>query len=159
MYIALGFWKKKLRNLLLKIFNKLENNNNYEFSENGEHFFVESLLKKMNQEKLNEKVIIFDVGANIGNYTLMLQSMTSSKRINVEFHLFEPTKECFKLLVEKFGYDKSVFLNNFGASSKNYEASIFYDKKGSGLASLYKRNLDAYNLNFSYIFLNKEIHI
>ena len=42
-----------------------------------------------------------------------------------------------------------MFLNNFGASDKNCEATIFYDKEQSGLASLYRRNLNAYNLELS----------
>mgnify|MGYP001033775215 FL=1 len=37
-------------------------------------------------------------------------------------------------------------LVNFGVSNKDGSATIFYDKEKSGLASLYQRNLDSYNM-------------
>ncbi|MCY6412415.1 FkbM family methyltransferase [Acinetobacter sp. VNH17] len=152
MYTAKEVWKEKLRNLAWKLFSKLENNDNVNFDENGESFFIESLLKTLSQTEDNsKKIIIFDIGANIGHYTTILQSISLLNQLSLEIHLFEPTQSCFNILTEKFGHDTNIILNNFGASSEDGETVIFYDKEQSGLASLYDRNLDAYNLKFSHV--------
>ncbi len=64
-------------------------------------------------------------------------------------HLFEPTKSCFETIFQKFKDDINIFLNNFGVSNEDGEGTIFYDREQSGFASLYQRNLDAYNLELN----------
>lgn len=137
------FIKRKTRSLVLKIFNYLENNGNANFDVNGEKVFIENLMKSF-QNGGGERKMIFDIGANIGEYSQMIKD--KSKGLEIELHLFEPTKGCFKTISEKFKDDENICLNNFGASNENAEATIYYDKEESGLASLYQRNLDAYNL-------------
>lgn len=95
------------------------------------------------------KKVMFDIGANIGEYSQMIKEKSTSLDLDVELHLFEPTKSCFETISQKFKDDTNIALNNFGASNKDGEASIFYDKEQSGLASLYQRNLDSYNLELS----------
>lgn len=150
MYTTMEVWKEKLRNLAWNIFSKLENNKNINFDKNGESYFIRDLFKILNKTNSNKKIIVFDIGANIGDYTAMLQAESLPNQLNLEIHLFEPTKSCFSVLTEKFNNDKNIILNNFGASSEESEAVIFYDKEQSGLASLYDRNLDAYNLKLSH---------
>ncbi len=45
MYIEMSYIERKLRGLGLKIFNKIENNGNCHFEQNGEKVFIENLFK------------------------------------------------------------------------------------------------------------------
>ncbi len=55
-------------------------------------------------------------------------------------HCFEPAKETFKKLVSN-NFPANVTLNNFGVSDEDSESELYYDREGSGLASLYNGNL------------------
>lgn len=92
---------------------------------------------------------MFDIGANVGEYTAMIRSKSKNYDIDVELHLFEPTQSCFNKISTLFNNDKNITLNNFGASNQNEKATIYYDKEESGLASLYQRNLESYNLELN----------
>ena len=144
MYIKQSFIKRKLRNLAWKIFNKIENNGNCNFDTNGEKTFVENLFKEF--KKRGGKRIVFDIGANVGNYSKMILDRAKANNIEIELHIFEPMKSCFDVLLDRFSGYSNVVLNNFGVSNKDGIAEIYYDKEQSGLASLYQRNLDSYNL-------------
>jgi len=147
MYIRSSFIKKTLRNLAWKIFNKIENNGNSVFEENGEKIFLENLFKTFKANK--GRKIVFDIGANVGEYSFMLLENSQRHCVDLELHLFEPTKSCFGVISKKFGSKNNVILNNFGVSDCNATAKIFYDKEQSGLASLYQRNLDSYSLQLN----------
>lgn len=150
MYTTMTTWTEKLRNFAWKLFSKLENNGNANFDENGEVIFIKKLTADFFQTKKSGKIIFFDIGANIGDYTRIFQTELGMYPLKLESHLFEPTKSCFSVLTERFGNDENVILNNFGVSSEEGEAVIFYDQEQSGLASLYNRNLDAYHIKLSH---------
>lgn len=147
MYIQSSMIKRKLRGLAWKVFNKVENNGNARFEENGEKVFIENLFKTFKANGGGK--IVFDIGANVGEYSSMLLDNSKSHGVELELHLFEPTKSCFETISTKFESEKNVTLNNFGVSDSNATAEIFYDKEQSGLASLYQRNLDSYNLQLN----------
>lgn len=148
MFYKMSLLKRKLRGLALKIFNYTENNGNANFLKNGEKVFIDNLftLFKNNNKK---KIVVFDIGANTGEYSQMIESKAKSLGLNVELHLFEPTKSCYYILSKKFKDYPNVYLNNFGASNECRRATIFYDREQSGLASLYQRNLVVYNLELN----------
>ncbi len=89
--------------------------------------------------------VIFDVGANKGQYT---KSLLEFFHDDAEIHSFEPGHETFRILTQEVGSRKNVTLNNFGLSNEKSEGTLFYDAAGSGLASLYKRQLDYFNIEF-----------
>ena len=143
MIIKPGFFQKKLRSLTLTVFNRLENNNNAVFETNGEKHFIDNLFGYLNKTVQGKK-ILFDVGANIGTYSLML--LNQNREIeNVEIHVFEPTTACFKLLQDRFAHTVNVILNKKAVSDSVGSAEIYFDEQKSSLASLYKRNLSAYS--------------
>lgn len=104
--------------------------------------YVCELLKKLGMD--GERVF-FDVGANIGEYTKTLKEHFPKSTI----HCFEPAKETFKVLEENVGANENVVLNNIAISDRAEERKLYYDDELSGLASLYKRKLDYYNIDFS----------
>ncbi|MHB8829912.1 MAG: FkbM family methyltransferase [Syntrophales bacterium] len=136
--------KKKTRNFAWKIFNKIEKNSHGDFTENGEKYFVENLFKKFQQTD-TEKTI-FDVGANIGQYSEMLTGVSKIHSVRIKIHLFEPTRKCFEELTAKFSQSDHITLNNAGISNINGAAEIYYDREESEGASLYQRNLRFYNV-------------
>ncbi len=141
-----GYLKNLFVRKMHKIIDLLENNNNPSPEKNGEHIFIDIFLK--NGFKDNEGLVIFDVGANIGEYTkhLIEKIYEEDKEIKYKIYLFEPTKISFAKLKDTFADQNNIFLNNYALSDISGEESIFYDKQGSGLASLYKRNLSYYDI-------------
>ena len=147
MYFNMPFFYKKLRGLSLRIFNNIENNMNSNFFTNGEKLFITNLFKKF--QKYKNKIVIFDIGANVGNYSSILIEESKKIGLQIELHIFEPTKSCFKILESKFSHIENIFLNNFGLSEKEGKSLIYFDKETSGLASLYKRDLKDYNIEMT----------
>ena len=147
MYTQASLLKRKLRSFAWKVFNKIENNGNAKFEENGEKIFIENLFKTFKGDGVK---IVFDIGANVGEYSSMLLDNSKKAGVELELHLFEPTQSCFETISKKFESKKNIILNNFGVSDSNTTAEIFYDEEQSGLASLYQRNLDSYNIQLNH---------
>ena len=134
--------RKKLRSICFTIFNRLENNNNADFHSNGEQRFLSDFFSTFRKD-----VILFDIGANVGEYSEILIEECKKFNINYFLHVFEPTKSCYEILEKKFNCNKNVFLNNVGVSEFQATTKIYYDVENSGFASLYKRDLDFLNVN------------
>jgi len=143
MYIKPSWIKIKLKDSLRYLFNKIENNGNANFNDNGENIFLNQLF--LNFSKTDEKIIILDIGANVGDYSEMIIEKSDKLNLEIILYLFEPTRSCYDILKQKFKGKENIQINNFGVSNENREALIFYDNEKSGLASLYKRNLNYYN--------------
>jgi len=137
MIVKKSFLRNKFRSLVLRLFCYLENNGNANFLTNGESFFLDSLFDWLGKN-YHDKIILFDIGANIGEYSQIL--LDKSSHLNkVEIHLFEPTQACFDILQKKFAHFDEVVLNKRAVSNNFETVEIFYDEQKSGLASLYKR--------------------
>lgn len=72
-------------------------------------------------------------------------------------HCFEPSIPTFELLLQRFkNTDENIILNNFALGAQEQDATLYYDKQGSGLASLTKRRLDHFNISFEQ---SQKVHI
>jgi FkbM family methyltransferase len=113
----------------------------------GELLILQNILR----ERVNH-CIVFDVGANVGNYTKYILSI--DPLINV--YCFEPSSRTFESLKENLSiYTQSpINLYNFGLSENERVSILHSDTENSGFASIYKRRLDHLN-----IFLDKEEQI
>lgn len=125
---------------LLRVVNKLDNSGESSLDKNGEGVFIDKFVSQYK----TKNPTIFDVGANVGEYSELLVNKFGSSKYNL--HLFEPQKNCFSDLENNFSKNEQMNLNNFGLSSSNETATIYKNEDKSGLTSLYKRNLDFYNL-------------
>lgn len=139
---------RKLRTLAFRIFLYLDNGGAADFDTNGEMKFVENLFDFVAHGE-QSKAVFFDIGANIGEYTEMLLDKSSSLAVAPEIHVFEPTSSCFKVIMAKFGARGNVVLNHLAVSNSAGEVEIYYDAEQSALASLHKRNLDAYSVELN----------
>jgi FkbM family methyltransferase len=98
------------------------------------------------QRKVRPPYCIFDVGSNKGQFLqLTLENLATN---NFNIHCFEPSHETFQILLKSLKKDDRIMLNNFALGKEKDQAILYYDKPGSGLASLTKRKLDHFNIDF-----------
>ncbi|HAP19659.1 MAG TPA: FkbM family methyltransferase [Lachnospiraceae bacterium] len=92
----------------------------------------------------SEHPVLFDAGANVGEYTLNLLHYFDHASI----HSFEPAQETYRTLCQNVK-SPNVCLINAGLSDKCSEQTLFYDEANSKLASLYNRQLDYFGIHYS----------
>jgi FkbM family methyltransferase len=97
---------------------------------------------------------ILDVGANQGQFLNAARNELGSTSFSI--HCFEPGKGTFDILRQTAGSDDRVTLNHFGLGRESTQATLHYDKPGSGLASMTKRRLDHFGID---VTLSEEIEI
>lgn len=102
--------------------------------------YINNYFNKINQ------LIIFDVGANTGNYSNLLREVFGEKAI---IHAFEPANKTFQKLSLNLGNKKGINLYNFGLGDENNKVFLFSDTEESGLASIYERRLDHLNIRMN----------
>ncbi len=102
----------------------------------------------------NKEIILYDVGANYGNYAM--EAMRVLGKDFVKIRCFEPGRTTYYKLTERMNSYSNVACYNFGLSDKEDRAILYYDKPGSGIASLYKRQLEYFGINFSE---QEEVHL
>lgn len=88
------------------------------------------------QHNLDGKVI-FDIGCNIGVFSLWLNKNYN----NITVHCFEPIPDLFNAASNNINHNKknnnTFFINNFGLSSEKNTLEINYFPYVSGLSTLY----------------------
>jgi FkbM family methyltransferase len=90
--------------------------------------------------------LVIDVGGNQGHYTAAVLSKFPKSRVFV----FEPSKKNFDDLHSRFAQDNRVMLYKTALSNKTGIVNLHADFEGSGLASLSKRKLDHFGINFEF---------
>jgi FkbM family methyltransferase len=104
---------------------------NFDFYEKPDSDMMFQLLKRL-MEQREDKVNFFDIGANIGWYTLNLAK--SFEKVN--FFAFEPIPMTFEKLKTNIELNKlNVNLYNIGFSNQEQELTFYYYPEGSGNAS------------------------
>lgn len=105
---------------------------------------VKNEVRILNKLIKNPSLVI-DIGANIGDYANEVLNVWP----NVEIHLFEPSKTNYQILQQRFALPH-VVINNKALSNKSGTGYLYADKEGSGLASLGKRRLDHFEIEYKY---------
>jgi FkbM family methyltransferase len=98
------------------------------------------------KKNINNKPIIFDVGANEGQSIKRFTSIFPRSTI----HSFEPIQDCYKKLIKIYN-TKNIIINNIALGEKECE-KIFFINKNSYTSSFLKIN-DKYNelVNFDHV--------
>ncbi len=91
-----------------------------------------------------EPKTVLDVGANQGLWTAHL--LSHHPRATV--HVFEPQPVCNTLLREQYAGAANVHIHNNAVSNANGVFKLYFDRAGSGLASLSKRELGHLGIEF-----------
>jgi FkbM family methyltransferase len=82
-------------------------------------------------------LIVFDVGANIGNYT----KEVLKQHPNCVIYAFEPSISSGSKFIENYSAQANVKFNAFGFSKEITSKILYSDYLGSPISSLTKRNL------------------
>lgn len=88
--------------------------------------------------------LAIDIGGNIGNYTAELRL----REPGLEVHVFEPSLANVRKLTHRFGGDPMVHIVSSAVSDSAATATLYSNEEGSGLASLNKRKLDHFGIDF-----------
>lgn len=106
------------------------------------------VMKYVHGKKAHGNFILFDVGANVGKYTRALAEEFGSR---AAIYSFEPSPKTFQTLSRNIAsYEVctgKTNLQNIGLGDTSGEVSLFTDADNSGLASVYQRRLDHFNVS------------
>ena len=95
-----------------------------------------------------ERAVFFDVGANIGDYSLLLHEVFGD---GAEIHSFEPSAKTYAQLSRNLDGKVEGFRHHFGLGDSDNRTSLYSNADGSGLASVYKRKLDHFNIDMNQV--------
>jgi FkbM family methyltransferase len=105
--------------------------NTVSVSGNGEDFALEQIASKYPSE-----ITLFDVGANVGHYSLLANKIFKGR---ARIFSFEPSEFTYGKLKNNLKESKArVF--NFGMGNKDEKVKLYSDNYGSGLATIYHDN-------------------
>lgn len=106
---------------------------------------VEAVFGVLTKDEILNPIIL-DVGANEGLYTQALLNQFP----NAKVFAFEPSSTSRARLVDRFRNDNRVSIYPFALGSKVETRTLYSDQAGSGLASLTKRRLGHFNIDFEH---------
>jgi FkbM family methyltransferase len=110
----------------------------------GEQVLFE-VVRKMDTASVEKT--IFDVGANIGDFTAAARHALG-REINI--HAFEPASDVFARLADRFANDERITVNDFALGRVREERPLYGPNNVSVLASLLDRNLDHVEMKSSF---------
>lgn len=99
-----------------------------------------------------DKLIVLDIGANIGKYSETILRLKPNSKI----FAFEPSSNARKVLIDKFNEDSRIEIFPFALSNTVGSSILYSDFPGSGAGSLLKRRLDHFNVSFD---INESVEV
>jgi FkbM family methyltransferase len=91
------------------------------------------------REEQNGALVVLDIGANIGAYSILMANELTERKI--EFHLFEPNPKIYSTMVhnlkqlEKSSPNVRALTNNLALGDKADTLTLRFDKRHSGAGS------------------------
>lgn len=113
------------------------------YQQSGEVTSLKYLLSKL---PANKKLVLFDVGANIGSYTRLMLQVAGNKNT---IYSFEPSKFSFAKLKKNISGENIHFFN-LGFGDKKEKTKLYFDQRASALASVTKRRLDHFHISTEF---------
>jgi FkbM family methyltransferase len=135
------FWRHVARAMGSRLFHWAENNSNCSINRDGERWLVEALFRRWAGEGRPsvEPRIIFDVGANVGDFSAAVLKAADRWRVPVQVVAFDPGRVCQAALCERLGSDLRFELVPAAVADANTRGAFFSPAPGSGHASLVQR--------------------
>jgi FkbM family methyltransferase len=139
IYQTWNLFFEKLHSLALRQMNFGRASN---YRSNGELYSLKQLAHRWRKEP----VVLFDVGANVGEFTLeILEAFQNNK---FELYAFEPSTRAGAQLKQRVPDLPHVHVVHKGLGDREGTAELFFPDEGSALASLYQRDLAHVNRTF-----------
>ncbi len=107
---------------------------------NTTHDFYEKKALERFSKYLDQKGVIYDIGANIGNHTVYFSKYLCPKKI----YAFEPVHECFDLLSKNIKQNNipNVEIHNVAVGNMNSTTSMEIDTTNIGSSKISIKNLE-----------------
>jgi FkbM family methyltransferase len=93
-----------------------------------------------------QRLVVFDVGANAGQYALAVAATVDPP---LAVFSFEPSRTTFDTLVRAVSEHASIQPYPLGMGARRETVSLYSDKPGSGIASVFKRELGHYGVSMA----------
>ena len=94
------------------------------------------LFDLVRRRNATEKTVIFDVGANVGEFSAAAFQALGA---HITVHAFEPAREVFQRISSRFKGNDRIILNNVAVGQEAGERPLFGVAHDSGMASLIQR--------------------
>ena len=120
---------------------------NYGRASDYQHNGETDALKTVQSMIHSDSAVLLDVGANKGEFTKRI--VETWKGRPYQLYAFEPSQKTFAMLQNAIPKSGTVHLVNMGLGDKPGHVDLFSDKEGSGLASVYPRDLSYHQIKFS----------
>lgn len=117
------------------------NANTMEIDETGESKAIDYIKHKLSTQK--KKIVIFDVGANVGDYSLEIQKKFDS--LDLQIFAFEPSQGTYEQLAANTEHLNNIQLLHFALGSKEENTKIYYHFQASGATTLYNQGLSTFS--------------
>jgi len=108
---------------------------------NGERRWLNELRQRLSTDG-EDRYVIFDVGANVGDYAREVAGVFGGSAV---IHAFEPSRATFERLCRSTADIDGIVCNNLGVGGTASTATLYTDSEGSTLASLYPRDLERFD--------------
>jgi len=117
------------------------------FQTSGELWVLKFLRSKYKRRSLGRPVVLFDVGANKGEYSEAVMKIFDGISGGYQLYTFEPSISIFKELSILDGKNASLHLVNMGLSSQTKKQILYVNNEHSVTSSLHKGNLKNFGLS------------
>lgn len=104
--------------------------------QSGEKAAVNFVLQKLQNKK---DLVIFDVGANIGKYSLLLHETFGAR---AKIYSFEPSEQTYSEMMLNVSGVPTIQPFNLGLGNQRETVTLYKDSPHSPIASVYKRDLE-----------------
>ncbi len=108
------------------------------FDESGESWVLKFVAKKFSK---STQLTMFDVGANIGGYAKVASDIFGKTLKNYKIYCFEPSVNTYNKLVSNTNSMSNIQTFGVALGLLDEEANLYSNEEGSGLASLYNRDM------------------
>lgn len=109
---------------------------------NGELYSLKQLAARWR----TQAVTLFDVGANVGEFTLEIFEAFQGQQF--ELYAFEPSSHAGAQLRQRVPDQANIHLQQTALGNEEGTADLFFPTEGSALASLHQRDLSHVNQTF-----------
>ncbi len=114
-----------------------------DISSDGELFFMNAV--KDHYKSRSGSVVLFDVGANVGNYSKALDKVFAG--INREIYAFEPFSKAYEALCSNSSSINNLKAHRLGLSDKKETVSFLSSTEYSEVGGLYEKDFSQFNFS------------
>jgi FkbM family methyltransferase len=131
-------WRRLLRSAGFRAFHHAENNGDCRSPQNGEAWLIRQAVRCL--RKTPEPLVVFDVGANVGDYARLVMDEARQVGCPTQLHAFEPSTLNTDILRRTFAKDPRVHVICAAVAENPGETILYTESAGSTHASLIKRS-------------------